>query len=150
MVTLTDASFATDIAHNFRACVFVQLCNWSSRAFPGDLLPAFEDPQFGFRGKAMTEQDGAVGGVDADNPRALTALERHIVDLLIGGLTGEEVGDLLGIDRRSVAQHRASAMRKYGARNGMHLAHLVEIARHSAAARTGLVVLEDVPSSLGF
>jgi hypothetical protein len=49
-----------------------------------------------------------------------------------------------------VAQRRASAMRKYGARNGMHLAHLVEISRRTAAADAGLVVLEDVPSSLCF
>ena len=98
----------------------------------------------------MTEQNAAAGTSDAKNPYALTPQERQVVDLLIGGLTGEEVGDLLGIDRRSVAQRRASAMHKYGARNGLHLAHLVEITRRSAAADAGLIVLEDVPSSLSF
>jgi DNA-binding CsgD family transcriptional regulator len=98
----------------------------------------------------MTKQNAATDDFDADNPYALTQLERRVIDLLIGGLTGEEVGDLLGIDRRSVAQRRSSAMRKYGARNGMHLAHLVEITRRSAAAAAGMVVLEDVPSSLSF
>jgi hypothetical protein len=39
-------------------------------------------------------------------------------------------------------------MRKYGARNGMHLAHLFEITRHPVAT-DDLVVLEDVPSGLG-
>jgi DNA-binding CsgD family transcriptional regulator len=87
---------------------------------------------------------------DPENPYALTQLERQVVDLLIGGLTGEEVGDLLGIERRGVALKRASAMRKFGARNGMHLAHLIEITRRSVAADAGLVVLEDVPSSLTF
>ena len=98
----------------------------------------------------MTEQNAAAGTSDAENPYALTPQEQQVVDLLIGGLTGEEVGDLLGIDRRSVAQRRASAMRKYGARNGLHLAHLIEITRRSAAAEAGMVVLEDVPSSLSF
>lgn len=47
---------------------------------------------------------------------------------------------------------RASAMRKYGARNGLHLAHLIEITRRSAPAAdtSDLVVLEDVPSSIGY
>ena len=98
----------------------------------------------------MTGQNAAAETFEADNPYALTVQEQQVVDLLTGGLTGEEVGDLLGIDRRSVAQRRASAMRKYGARNGMHLAHLVEISRRTAAADAGLVVLEDVPSSLCF
>ena len=87
---------------------------------------------------------------DPENPYALTQMEQQVVDLLIGGLTGEEVGDLLGIDRRGVALKRASAMRKFGARNGMHLAHLIEITRRSAAVEAGLVVLEDVPTSLSF
>jgi len=99
----------------------------------------------------VTQQNAPEGdGFDAENPYALTQLEWQVIDLLIGGLTGEEVGSLLGIDPRSVAQRRASAMRKYGARNGMHLAHLVEITRRSAAAEAGVVVLEDVPSSLSF
>jgi len=71
-----------------------------------------------------------------------------VVDLLISGLTSDEVGDLLALDRRRVSLIRASAMRKYGARNGMHLAHLVEITRRPAVA-DDLVVLEDVPSGLG-
>jgi FixJ family two-component response regulator len=83
-----------------------------------------------------------------DNPYALSVLEQQVVDLLIAGLTGDEVGELLGIDRRAVALRRAGAMRKFGARNGLHLAHLVEVTRRSAKASAETVALEDVPSSL--
>ena len=89
-------------------------------------------------------------GNDPENPYALTSLERQVVDLLTAGLTGEEVGDLLGIDRRGVALRRASAMRKYGARNGLHLAHLVEITRRAAARDPEVVVIEDVPTALTY
>lgn len=82
---------------------------------------------------------------DPENPYALTAVERQVVDLLMAGLTGEEVGDLIGVDRRSVALRRASAMRKYGARSGIHLAHLVSITRRRAVDQ--VVALEDVPSA---
>lgn len=98
----------------------------------------------------MAQTQTAKDDFDPENPYALTQLERQVVGLLISGLTGEEVGDLLGIERRGVALKRASAMRKFGARNGMHLAHLIEITRRSAAAEAGLVVLEDVPTSLTF
>jgi DNA-binding CsgD family transcriptional regulator len=98
----------------------------------------------------MAQTQTAKDDFDPENPYALTQLERQVVDLLISGLTGEEVGDLLGIERRGVALKRASAMRKFGARNGMHLAHLIEITRRSAAVEAGLVVLEDVPTSLTF
>lgn len=98
----------------------------------------------------MAQTETAKDQFDPENPYALTQLERQVVDLLIGGLTGEEVGDLLGIDRRGVALKRANAMRKFGARNGMHLAHLIEITRRSVAVDAGLIVLEDVPSGLAF
>lgn len=92
-------------------------------------------------------------GFDPENPYALTLAEQQVVDLLISGLTGEEIGDLLGIDRREVALRRAAAMRKYGARNGLHLAHLIEITRRAGPAESEeaeVVVLEDVPSSIGY
>jgi DNA-binding NarL/FixJ family response regulator len=90
-------------------------------------------------------------GFDPENPYALTLVEQQVVDLLISGLTGEEVGELLRVDRREVALRRASAMRKYGARNGMHLAHLIEITRRAApAGDSDVIVLEDIPTSIGF
>jgi DNA-binding CsgD family transcriptional regulator len=84
---------------------------------------------------------------DPENPYALTVVEQQVVDLLIAGLTGDEVGDLLNIDRRGVALRRASAMRKYGARNGLHLAHLVEITRQKAGNPADTIAIEDVPAS---
>ena len=90
---------------------------------------------------------------DPENPYALTLVEQQVVDLLISGLTGEEIGDLLQIDRREVALRRAAAMRKYGARNGLHLAHLIEITRRAEPVDAGEpegVVLVDVPSGFGF
>lgn len=87
------------------------------------------------------------GNFDIENPYALTQVERWVVDLLIAGLSGEEVGDLLGIDRRSVALRRASAMRKCGARNGLHLAHLIEITRRTSPTSSSVVVLEDVSAA---
>lgn len=95
--------------------------------------------------------DSASGGPDFDpnNPYGLTLLEQQVVDLLLGGLTSDEVAELLGVERRSVATRRATAMRKYGARTGMHLAHLIEIARRAAARDGGVLAVEDIPSSLG-
>lgn len=90
------------------------------------------------------------GLYDPENPYALTRVEWQVVELLMAGLAGSEVGDLLGIDLRSVALRRASAMRKYGARNGLHLAHLVELTRQTAAQSGSLVALEDVPSAIAF
>lgn len=86
-------------------------------------------------------------GLDPENPYALTVLERQVVDLLLSGLTGDEVADLLAIDRRRVALCRAGAMRKYGARNCLHFAHLVAITRRSAQDEQ-IVALEDVPSGV--
>jgi DNA-binding CsgD family transcriptional regulator len=86
-------------------------------------------------------------GLDPENPYGLTVVEQQVVELLLSGLTGEEVADLLTIDRRRVALCRASAMRKYGARNGLHLAHLVEITRRPMRQQQ-IIALEDVPSGI--
>jgi DNA-binding CsgD family transcriptional regulator len=98
----------------------------------------------------MAGSDTANGsGFNPENPYALTVIEQQVVDLLMAGLTGEEVGDLLGIDRRQVMLRRSGAMRKYGARNSLHLAHLVGITRRTTPVEGGVVSLEDVPSSYG-
>lgn len=96
----------------------------------------------------MSEAEAAgTAGLDPENPYALTVVEQQVVDLLLSGLTGDEVADLLAIDRRRVALCRAGAMRKYGARNGLHLAHLVEITRRPLRQQQ-IVALEDVPSGI--
>jgi DNA-binding CsgD family transcriptional regulator len=88
-----------------------------------------------------------IAGHDPENPYALTVLEQQVVDLLLSGLTGDEVADLLAVDRRRVALCRAGAMRKYGARNGLHLAHLVAITRRPVPDER-YVSLEDVPGGI--
>lgn len=96
----------------------------------------------------MSSADPAgIAGLDPENPYALTLLEQQVVDLLLSGLTGDEVGDLLAIDRRKVALCRATAMRKYGARNGLHLAHLVAITKRPGL-QDQIIALEDVPSGM--
>ena len=98
----------------------------------------------------MADSDATKGSeFNPENPFALTVIEQQVIDLLMAGLTNEEVGDLLGIDRRQVMLRRTSAMRKYGARNSLHLAHLVGITRRTAPHEGGMVSLEDVPSSYG-
>lgn len=96
----------------------------------------------------MTDSMSNSPDVDPQNPYGLTPLEEQVVDLLLSGLTSDEVADVLAVERRSVASRRASAMRKYGARSGMHLAHLIEITRR-AAHDLAPVVGEDVSGSLG-
>jgi len=92
-------------------------------------------------------EPAGITGLDPENPYALTVLEQQVVDLLLSGLTGEEVADLLAIERRRVALCRAAAMRKYGARNGLHLAHLVSITRRPALQEQ-IIALEDVPTGI--
>ena len=85
----------------------------------------------------------------ADNPYGLTLLERQVVELLIDGLNEDQISEKLGLDRRDVALRHGSAMRKFGARNGRHLAHLA--ATIGGAARDDdSIVLEDVPSAFAF
>ena len=93
-----------------------------------------------------TDEGDDLRDFDPENPYALTAVEREVVDLLIAGLTAAEVADLLFIARRDVALRRASAMRKLGARNGLHLAHLIEVTRRYAGARDTMAV-EDITFS---
>jgi len=72
----------------------------------------------------MTEVgDGAL----VSNPYGLSLREAEVVSLLVGGRTGKDVAKLLQIDRREIARHRAAAMRKFRARNGSQLAHLVAV-----------------------
>jgi PAS domain S-box-containing protein len=53
----------------------------------------------------------------------LTAREREIAALLIGGLTSKGIGKRLGISPRTVDVYRARLMRKYGAATSPELVH---------------------------
>ncbi len=149
MVTLASASFPAGIAHNFPPATILPYIVSVLEAFPGDFLPAFGDPQIpAVASPVMSSADASgMAGLDPENPYALTALELQVVDLLLSGLTGDEVADLLAVDRRRVALCRAGAMRKYGARNSLHLAHLVAITRRTVQSEQ-LIALEDVPSGI--
>jgi DNA-binding CsgD family transcriptional regulator len=47
----------------------------------------------------------------------LTARHREILLLIMRGLTSREIGEHLGISRRTVEVHRTNIMRRLGARN---------------------------------
>ena len=76
------------------------------------------------------------------NPYGLTGTERQVVDLLMAGLTGSEVSDLLGISLRVVVQRRIGAMRKVGARNSLHLASMIAACRPGILPEGDFAVLE--------
>jgi len=80
------------------------------------------------------------------NPYALTDSERQVVDMLMAGMTGREVSTSLGVDRRTVALLRLSARHKCGARNWLHLAHLVATMR-PAQGTDAYFVLDDYQSA---
>jgi len=67
------------------------------------------------------------GGAIVSNPYGLSVREAEVVTLLVGGRTGKDVAKLLQVDRREIARHRAAAMRKFRAKNGLQLAHLVAV-----------------------
>ena len=80
-----------------------------------------------------TQARSAPSTFDDYNPYDLTGTERQVVDLLMAGLTGSEVSNLLDIPLRVVVQRRNGAMRKVGARNSLHLASMI------AACRPGIL-----------
>lgn len=47
----------------------------------------------------------------------LTARQREIVVMVCNGMTGKEIARALGISRKTVETHRASAMLRSGARS---------------------------------
>jgi FixJ family two-component response regulator len=62
---------------------------------------------------------------------ALTRRERDVMALVVAGLANKQVADRLGINRRTVEAHRATIMRKMGARS------LSDLVRFEIAARAG-------------
>jgi DNA-binding CsgD family transcriptional regulator len=69
--------------------------------------------------------DSKVVKFDPTDPNLLTAREKEVMALIMNGLTSLEAGGVLGISRRTVEFHRAHVQRKFGARNGTHLAFLI-------------------------
>ena len=59
------------------------------------------------------------GGAPATKPR-LTAREREVLQWATRGKSTWEIGEILGIGRRTVEEHVATAVRKLGATNRSH------------------------------
>ena len=49
--------------------------------------------------------------------RELTPREKQVLELVLAGSSNNEIGDELGISPRTVEVHRASVMKKFGAKN---------------------------------
>lgn len=70
----------------------------------------------------------AVREVAASNIAALTPRQRQVLDLVLAGSKSKNIAAELGISQRTVENHRASVMRKMGAKS------LPELARQALAA----------------
>lgn len=68
---------------------------------------------------------------------ALTARERDVMDLAIGGLANKEIARRLNISHRTVEIHKARILRKTGIRSVVELARIVADATEDASARRG-------------
>ena len=73
----------------------------------------------------------------SDDHTCLSPRELDVVRLVVEGLQNQEIGDQLGVSRRTVHAHIANAMRKTGTCTRTHLA--------VTALRTGWVALEPLP-----
>jgi two-component system CheB/CheR fusion protein len=54
----------------------------------------------------------------------LTARERQVVEMVVEGNPNKQIAYVLGISQRTVETHRATAMKKIGARSLSELIHL--------------------------
>ena len=62
--------------------------------------------------------------VAAQRMAGLTSRERQVVGLVVEGNSNKQIAYVLNISQRTVETHRASAMRKVGARTLSELIHL--------------------------
>jgi two-component system CheB/CheR fusion protein len=66
---------------------------------------------------------------------ALTPRERQVMDLVIEGKPNKQIAHVLGISQRTVENHRAAMMRKFGARSLSQLIRLTIEASSRADSR---------------
>ena len=59
----------------------------------------------------------------------MTKREREVMQCVCEGLTGQEIGERLGLSSRTVEVHRRNAVLKLGARNQTHAAVLFDRAQ---------------------
>jgi two-component system CheB/CheR fusion protein len=64
---------------------------------------------------------------------SLTRRERQVMDMVVGGNPNKEIAAVLGINQRTVENHRATVMRKTGTRSLSDLIHLEFAARRATA-----------------
>ena len=64
----------------------------------------------------------------------MTKRETEVMRLVCEGLTGQAIGEVLGISSRTVEIHRRNAVLKLGARNQTHAAVLFDRAQRETAA----------------
>jgi two-component system response regulator FixJ len=74
------------------------------------------------RNHVLRPANGNADPVRTAKLSALTRREREVLERLVQGKTSKEVGIDLKISSRTVEVHRAQAMKKLGARNGVDLA----------------------------
>jgi two-component system CheB/CheR fusion protein len=98
-------------------------------AFPETLLTAVERA---LRLALNPAERSAARTAAAMRLAALTRRERDVMALIVAGLANKEVAGQLGINRRTVEAHRATIMKKTGARSLSDLVRF-EIAAHAGA-----------------
>jgi FixJ family two-component response regulator len=76
---------------------------------------------------AQARQRGAHQADLLQRAASLSAREREVMDLVVGGLLNKQVGHRLGVTEKTVKAHRAQVMRKMRADS---LAQLVRMAEH--------------------
>ncbi|WP_106855119.1 LuxR C-terminal-related transcriptional regulator [Caballeronia novacaledonica] len=74
------------------------------------------NPKRPFELAIWTFTDMSQSTKQSDNASMLTERERDVAALLVHGMTSKEIGKELSISPRTVDIHRASLLRKYGAR----------------------------------
>jgi len=83
---------------------------------------------------ALAEYESRAESSEADPLDSLSPREREVLQLAAEGLTNGEIGDRLGIGRRTVETHRANLIRKLAIASHADLVKL--------AVRCGLVTLD--------
>jgi DNA-binding NarL/FixJ family response regulator len=81
-------------------------------------------------------------GREAETMQRLSPREREILELLVDGMTGEEIADHLVLSPQTVQTHVRNLMRKLGARTRVH-AVAIALRSREIALNTGFQVVPD-------
>ena len=76
----------------------------------------------------------------------LTPRERQVIEMVVKGNPNKQISYVLGISQRTVETHRATAMKKIGARTLSELIHLtIAASPHDAKSALGPALVEHRP-----